>query len=298
MTLEDARQILTALAAVESNKVLAFEFSQLVANFDLISQRRSDNCDEDLQDLSCALTKRAQTLGMKRDLREHVRNALAAFAAFGKDISLLPSASQQPGPYRARFSVGSRVQISSRDALEAFMSTYRLHHAVVPEQLTYAGINTIVTGVSYYHGGDPVYTLESVGSFGWLEACLTATPEASGRSGSRFGQELFEYLTTLVPYWRVSDEAWPLEKDHIRGIGVLRNYGGAVMVMPWNDDTRAQLARFREHLDPLLKRIVVVVDDREIADWGAASATLAPIALLPWSRRNQLASFVIKDTAD
>ena len=60
----------------------------------------------------------------------------------------------------------------------------------------------------------------------------------------------------------------------------------------------SQLARFRELLGPLSKRIVVVVDDREVEDLEAISAVLAPIAVLPWSRRAELARFIIKDTSD
>ncbi len=117
-------------------------------------------------------------------------------------------------------------------------------------------------------------------------------------SVSTFGQELFRYITTVIPYWRVCDEGWPLANDYLTGIGVLRNYGGQVMVLPWNEDARSQLTRFRELLEPLLKRIVVVVDDREPEDLQAISAVLAPIAVLPWSRRAELASFIIKDTSD
>lgn len=34
-------------------------------------------------------------------------------------------------------------------------------------------------------------------------------------SVSTFGQELFKYITTVVPYWRVCDEAWPLAGDYL-----------------------------------------------------------------------------------
>jgi hypothetical protein len=116
-----------------------------------------------------------------------------------------------------------------------------------------------------------------------------------------FVSTLFQYINTVVPYWRVCDEAWPLGPlgdNQLIGIGVLRNYGGEVMVLPWNQDTRRQLACFRELLEPLLKRIIVVVDDREREDLEAISAILAPITVLPWSRRAELASFIIKDTLD
>jgi hypothetical protein len=116
-----------------------------------------------------------------------------------------------------------------------------------------------------------------------------------------FVRELFEYLTTLVPYWRVCDEAWPIigaGDRHLTGIGVLRNYGGQVMVMPWNEDTRQQLAWFRESLDPLLDQVVVVVDDREPEDLEGISAMGTAVTVLPWSRRAELVAFVIKDRPD
>lgn len=113
-----------------------------------------------------------------------------------------------------------------------------------------------------------------------------------------FGSELFEYITTVVPHWRVCDEAWAIASDHLTGIGVLRNYGGQVMVMPWDEHTHRQLVGFRGLLGPLLKRIVVVVDDREAEDSEVVPAILAPIAVLPWSRRSELAAFVIKDAPD
>ncbi|HXO17918.1 MAG TPA: hypothetical protein VN909_07080 [Candidatus Dormibacteraeota bacterium] len=115
---------------------------------------------------------------------------------------------------------------------------------------------------------------------------------------SAFSQEVFTYITTVVPYWRVNDEAWSLESDYLTGIGVERNYGGQVMVMPWGEDTGSQLARFHDRLAPLAKRIIVVVDDREVDDVNRVAAMVTPIAVLAWSRRAELASVIIKDSAD
>ena len=62
-----------------------------------------------------------------------------------------------------------------------------------------------------------------------------------------FGMELFEYVRTLVPYWRVSDDAWPLSNaSHLCGIGVLRNYGGQAMVMEWTPEIHTQLTSLRD----------------------------------------------------
>ena len=75
----------------------------------------------------------------------------------------------------------------------------------------------------------------------------------------------------------------------------MRNYGGQVMVMPWNRDTWSQLSRLRDQLEPLWKRIVVVVDDRETKDIAPVSAVITPIAAIPWSLRGELAAFIVKD---
>lgn len=113
-----------------------------------------------------------------------------------------------------------------------------------------------------------------------------------------FGSELFEYITNLIPYWRVSDEAWSVASGHLTGVGVERNLGGQVMVMAWNQDTSRKLASVGDLPESFLKRIVVVVDDRESADTGAIAALLTPIAVLPWSRRSELATFVVKEAPD
>jgi hypothetical protein len=70
------------------------------------------------------------------------------------------------------------------------------------------------------------------------------------------------------------------------------------MVVPWCDDAESQLVRFREALAPLANRILVLVDDREPTDIERISAITAPISVLPWSRRDELALFIIKDAAD
>jgi hypothetical protein len=113
-----------------------------------------------------------------------------------------------------------------------------------------------------------------------------------------FGSELFEYITTIVSYWRVCDEAWLIGSDHLTGIGVSRNYGGQAMVMTWDQDTSCQLSGLRDQLGPFLKRIVVVVDDRETEDIAPVSPVTLPIAVIPRSRRGELAAFIVKDAPD
>jgi hypothetical protein len=86
-----------------------------------------------------------------------------------------------PGPYWERYPVGSPVKIAPLEELEEFMKTYKYHHALVPEQLEYAGMLTIVRTVGYYHGGDVVYTLEATEKFAWLEPSLRDGRATSGQ---------------------------------------------------------------------------------------------------------------------
>lgn len=77
----------------------------------------------------------------------------------------------EPTPYKEAFPVGSKVYIADRAFLDEFKRTWEYHHKLRPEQLTYAGRQTTVAEVGFYHGGDPVYTLSDVPGL-WLEQCL------------------------------------------------------------------------------------------------------------------------------
>jgi hypothetical protein len=121
-----------------------------------------------------------------------------------------------------------------------------------------------------------------------------------------FGREVWDYVSTLVPYWRLSDEAWSLDSawppepdSHLIGIGVLRNYGGDVIVIPWDENDgrqRSSIRKANELLDPnRLRRVVVIVDDCSTIDLVNVAKKVAPIAVLPWSLRNELSQIVIKD---
>jgi hypothetical protein len=92
-----------------------------------------------------------------------------------KEQSLYP-----PG-YAERYPVGSPVRIAPLEELEEFMKTWKFHHAIVEEQLKYAGMLTIVRTVGYYHGGDVIYTLEGTRELGWLEPCLRDAEGPTGR---------------------------------------------------------------------------------------------------------------------
>ena len=111
-----------------------------------------------------------------------------------------------------------------------------------------------------------------------------------------FGTEVFQYLTTLVPSWRVCDEAWYVADDcYLAGIGVLRNHGGQVLLIPWEECRRKELLGLRDGRHIQLDRVVVVVDDRSESRWATIRDDLAPMAVVPWSRRGELALTIIKD---
>ena len=69
---------------------------------------------------------------------------------------------QTNGPYREDFPAGTKVRIRNVEFLENFRRTWRLHHPINAEQVCFAGRVSIVEGVSFYHGGDELYTLKDV----------------------------------------------------------------------------------------------------------------------------------------
>ena len=73
----------------------------------------------------------------------------------------------------AEFEVGSRVRIADRDFLESFLEAGQYHNELEEEQLAYAGRAAKVKDVSFFHGGDEIYTLEGIPGV-WHEECLTA----------------------------------------------------------------------------------------------------------------------------
>jgi hypothetical protein len=77
----------------------------------------------------------------------------------------------EPTPYKEAFPAGTQVRIADLTFLQDFMATWRYHHKLQAEQLGYANRLARVKGVAFYHGGDPVYTLEDTPGQ-WLEQCL------------------------------------------------------------------------------------------------------------------------------
>jgi carboxylesterase type B len=78
---------------------------------------------------------------------------------------------KEPVPDKEAFPAGTTVRIADRAFLENFLATWKYHHNLRPEQLTYADRKAKVKGVGAYHGGDMVYTLEDIPGL-WLEPCL------------------------------------------------------------------------------------------------------------------------------
>jgi len=66
---------------------------------------------------------------------------------------------KRPTPYKEAFPAGTEVRIADREFLDDFVATWKYHHKLQSEQLAYAGRVTKVEGVSFYHGGDPLYKL-------------------------------------------------------------------------------------------------------------------------------------------
>ena len=78
---------------------------------------------------------------------------------------------KEPIPYKEAFPAGTQVRIAGHLFLEDFMATWKYHHKLQPEQIAYAERVVRVKGVAFYHGGDPIYTMEGVPGL-WLEQCL------------------------------------------------------------------------------------------------------------------------------
>ena len=78
-------------------------------------------------------------------------------------------------PYEARHAEGSTVRVAERQVLEAFAKAWKLHNPLTPDQLAFAGRETTVMSVGYYHGGDVLYVLHNLPGV-WHEGCLEPAP--------------------------------------------------------------------------------------------------------------------------
>jgi hypothetical protein len=77
-------------------------------------------------------------------------------------------------PYREKFPVGSSVRIKPPEKLEVFKRDWKLHHPLSAAQIAYGGRTDSVLRVSFYHGGDVLYELESAPGT-WHEQLLEET---------------------------------------------------------------------------------------------------------------------------
>lgn len=73
--------------------------------------------------------------------------------------------------YKEAFPVGTEVCVADRTILENFVKTWKYHHKLKSEQLSYANSVAKVSEVSFYHGGDVLYSLVGIPGL-WHEQCL------------------------------------------------------------------------------------------------------------------------------
>lgn len=76
-------------------------------------------------------------------------------------------------PYDAKYLVGASVRIASRERLEQFVREWKFHNPLQPDQLRYAEMSDTIASVSYYFGGDVLYSLQSAPGI-WHEHLLDA----------------------------------------------------------------------------------------------------------------------------
>ncbi|HUQ89447.1 MAG TPA: hypothetical protein VM096_17930 [Vicinamibacterales bacterium] len=107
--------------------------------------------------------------------------AMVALLSAAYRVWMFQPRTVRPGKaaYEERFPVGSRVRVSNRDALSRFRDEWLYHHPLQLEQLDHADSITTVRTVGFYHGGDPLYTLEGVPGT-WHEACLLSAETEQG----------------------------------------------------------------------------------------------------------------------
>jgi len=80
------------------------------------------------------------------------------------------------GRYNEEFPQGSLVRIADEEKLKRFISEWRFHHPLQPENLQYSGHVTRVSRVTFYHGGDELYDLVGIPGI-WHEECLSLEEE-------------------------------------------------------------------------------------------------------------------------
>jgi len=76
------------------------------------------------------------------------------------------------GINQAEFEVGTQVRVADRAFLESFLEAGQYHNELEPDQLVYAGWVAKVEKVTFFHGGDEIYSLEGIPGV-WHEECLS-----------------------------------------------------------------------------------------------------------------------------
>lgn len=79
-------------------------------------------------------------------------------------------------PYQSDLQVGERVRTLPETQLAVFRDNWSYHHPLSDEQMRFAGDGYTISEVSFYHGGDPLYSLDGVPGV-WHRACLTRPGE-------------------------------------------------------------------------------------------------------------------------
>jgi hypothetical protein len=77
------------------------------------------------------------------------------------------------GLNQAEFEVGTEVRIAALAFLQSFLEAGQYHNELEEEQLAFAGRVAKVKNVSFFHGGDEIYTLDGIPGV-WHEECLSA----------------------------------------------------------------------------------------------------------------------------
>lgn len=62
-----------------------------------------------------------------------------------------------------KYPVGTVVRVADLESLTRFLYEWKYHHSLKKDQLKFAGMTSIVSGVEYYHGGDVLYRLADSG---------------------------------------------------------------------------------------------------------------------------------------
>ncbi len=118
-----------------------------------------------------------------------------------------------------------------------------------------------------------------------------------------FSRQVFEFLKTVVPFWRISDEARLLsDGTYLVGIGVERNYGGQILVLPISQGDpieRVQPVVLPYTLNGRLDTgpCLVVLENSNGRYYEELSALVRPVKVLLWSERHELQKYVLQNDA-